>query len=76
MELFGNAREIADFLLAEEGMDGAMKTAFDGIERAHAEHDYYLLSVWREVRNILRERSKTMEAEGTAESDGGTVAAE
>lgn len=74
MEIFGNAREIADFLIEEEGLDHAMDTAFDGIARAHAEHDYYLLSVWREVRNILRERRKVADSGNPPEDD--TIAAE
>ena len=64
MEL-DNARDIAEFLVEEEGVDGALKAAFDGIARAHANKDYYLLSVWREVRIILRRRQ---EAVGETES--------
>lgn len=64
MEL-DNATDIAQFLLDEEGEDGAVKAALDGIARAHANKDYYLLSVWREVRIILRQRQA---ANGETES--------
>ena len=60
MEFFDNAKDIAEFLLEEEGAERALETAFEGIARAHANRDYYLLSVWREVRIILRNRQDTV----------------
>jgi hypothetical protein len=60
MEFFDNARDIAEFLLEEEGAERALETAFAGIARAHANRDYYLLSVWREVRIVLRNRQDTV----------------
>ena len=60
MEFFDDAQDIAEFLIEEEGLDRALATAGDGIARAHAERDYYRLSIWREVRTILRNRLETV----------------
>jgi hypothetical protein len=60
MDPFEDPNDIADFLIEEEGLDRALETTFDGIARAHARRDYYLLSVWREVRAILRHRMETV----------------
>lgn len=50
--------EIATFLIAEEGLDRALDVAYDGIERANDTQEYYLLSIWREVRLHLQEKIK------------------
>jgi len=50
--------EIATFLIAEEGLDSALLVAYDGIERANELQEYYLLSIWREVRALLQEKIK------------------
>ena len=60
MEFFDDANDIAEFLIEEEGLSRALETAAGGIARAHAERDYYRLSVWREVRIILRDRRETV----------------
>lgn len=69
MDFFDDPSDIAEFLIEEEGLDHALKTVFDGIARAHAQHDYYVLSVWREVRAILRSRLDT-QGNTEAEQDG------
>lgn len=48
--------EIAAFLIAEEGLDRALDVAYDGIERANEQQEYYLLSIWREVRGLLQKK--------------------
>lgn len=48
--------EIATFLIAEEGLDHALQVAYDGIERANEFQEYYLLSIWREVRGHLQQK--------------------
>jgi len=48
--------EIAAFLIAEEGLDRALDIAYDAIERANETQEYYLLSIWREVRKHLQEK--------------------
>lgn len=50
--------EIATFLIAEEGLDRALQVTYDGIERANEFQEYYLLSIWREVRGLLQEKIK------------------
>jgi hypothetical protein len=49
---------IADRLIDEHGPDGAKKVALDGIMVAQDVGDNYGLSVWREVRQILAQRSE------------------
>ena len=50
--------EIADYLVKEYGVDGALQAAIEATAKANNEYDYYALSVWREVKVILRERKK------------------
>ena len=49
-------QEIADHLVEEHGIDLALERATEGITTAQEQGDNYGLSVWREVRRILRER--------------------
>ncbi len=46
---------IAEHLVAEHGIDGAVERVRQGIAEAHANKDFYRLSVWREVRRALRD---------------------
>jgi hypothetical protein len=46
--------EIARFLVSENGLDRARQMAVEGTTRANEEGDFYRLSVWREVKGILR----------------------
>jgi len=43
--------EIAEYLIEQHGLDGAIKVALDSAATAG---DNYALSVWREVKAILR----------------------
>ena len=54
----GTAQEIADFLIREHGPDRAMDAAIEGVAAAHNSDDNYQLSIWRQVKRILRERSE------------------
>jgi hypothetical protein len=47
---------ISEHLVQEHGIDGAVERATEGISAAHERGDNYGLSVWRDVRRILRER--------------------
>ena len=49
-------KEIADHLIKEHGLDGAIAAAANGIADAHRSGGLYDLSIWREVRNILNDR--------------------
>ena len=46
--------DIAKYLIQENGIDSAIQVASDGITKAQQDGDNYALSVWREVKTILR----------------------
>ena len=48
--------QIADNLIEQHGVDGALEMVREGIATAHANGDNYRLSVWRDVRRILQAR--------------------
>ena len=48
--------DIAEHLVQEHGVEGALERATEGIAEAQEQDDNYSLSVWREVRRILRGR--------------------
>ena len=48
--------DIAEHLVREHGVELALERATEGIAEAKEKGDNYGLSVWREVRRILRER--------------------
>ncbi len=49
--------EIEKILILEQGPDRAMEIALEGTTTTAIEQgNYYRLSVWREVKRILRER--------------------
>ena len=48
--------DIAEQLVQEHGIDLALEQATEGISTAHEQGDNYGLSVWREVRQMLRKR--------------------
>jgi hypothetical protein len=50
--------QIADHLIEDHGVEGALEMVRDGIELAHDIGDNYRLSVWREVRQVLRATQK------------------
>jgi hypothetical protein len=47
-------KEIAAILIEENGADHAHDIALAEITRANQSCDYYSLSVWREIRGIVR----------------------
>jgi hypothetical protein len=47
---------IVKYLVQEFGHDGAVQAAIEGVNDAHRDDDNYALSVWREVRTLLREQ--------------------
>ena len=46
--------DIAKYLIQDNGIDRAIQMADDGIAKAQQDGDNYVLSVWREVKTILR----------------------
>ena len=54
MKSHATPSQIAESLLEEHGKDRALKVVSDGIVDAHKKSDNYALSVWREVKAILR----------------------
>ncbi len=52
-----NPKQIADHLVKEHGHDGAMADVDEGKTKAASEGDNYGLSVWREVKVVLKKRS-------------------
>ena len=53
-----NPQEIADYLIQEHGLDKAIEVAVEGAATAM---DNYSLSVWREVKMILRAQKDQQE---------------
>ena len=51
-----NPQEIADYLIDEHGLDEAMLVVDEGKKTANSIDDLYALSIWREVKVILRDR--------------------
>jgi hypothetical protein len=49
--------EIAAWLIEEHGLEDARRVVLDSIIRAQDVGDNYRLSVWREVRQVLTQRS-------------------
>ena len=60
--------DIARYLIQENGIDSAIQVASDGIMKSQKDSDNYALSVWREVKTILR--NKKAGPEGPASSTG------
>ena len=48
--------DIAEYLIRENGIDDAFQKASDGIMKSQKDKDNYALSVWREVKTILRNK--------------------
>lgn len=51
-----NPHTIAEHLIQEHGVGGALDRVTEGIAAAQERGDNYTLSIWREVRRMLRER--------------------
>ena len=50
--------QIADYLIEQRSFDGALIAVQEGIATAHTEGNNYRLSVWREVRRVLRDKQR------------------
>ena len=48
--------EIVKTLIRENGLDRALQIALEGTAAANERGDNYELSVWREVKRVLRDR--------------------
>ena len=57
--------QIADHLIEQHGVDGALEAVRDGVAAAQASGDNYNLSVWRDVRRILQNPPDTGDNEET-----------
>jgi hypothetical protein len=53
---------IAEYLVQEHGLEGALDRATEGTTAAHERGDNYALSIWRDVKKLLRERGHGDEA--------------
>ena len=51
----GDSVKMALSLVKENGLDRARQIAVEGTTHANEQGNYYRLSVWREVKGILRE---------------------
>ena len=54
-------KEIAAILIEENGADYAHDIALAKITRANQSCDYYSLSIWREIRSIVRDQMEPTE---------------
>ena len=48
-------KEIATMLVRENGADNALNIALAEITRANEDCDYYSLSIWREIKGLVRD---------------------
>lgn len=53
-----DATQIASELIQKHGVDQAIEIATTEIIASHRSGDFYALSVWREVRRLLRDRKQ------------------
>ena len=53
--------DIAKFLVQEHGIELTLERASEGVIAAQEQGDNYGLSIWREVRRMLRERGQGRE---------------
>ena len=56
MTIKDDPKQIVDHLVEQFGVEGALDAVRDGIATAHADENFYRLSIWREVRRVLQER--------------------
>lgn len=64
-EMSDDPNQIASDLIEQYGADGALDTVREGIATAHTNGDNYRLSVWREVRRVLREKQRDADNQQT-----------
>ena len=69
-----NSNELAELLIEEEGLERAIEIAFDNVLRAHADHEYFALSIWREVKRDLLIRFEAARLAAVAEHEGDAIA--
>lgn len=50
--------KIASELIQQNGLDRAIEIATEGIVTAQDRGDFYALSIWREIRHLLKVRRK------------------
>ena len=48
-------KEMATMLVQENGADSALNIALAEITRANEDCDYYSLSIWREIKGLVRD---------------------
>ena len=48
-------KEMATMLVQENGADSALNIALSEITRANENCDYYSLSIWREIKGLVRD---------------------
>ena len=51
-----NPNQIADRVIEEHGVKGALRSVMESVASAHENGDNYGLSIWREVRRVLGEQ--------------------
>lgn len=59
-----DAHEVASYLVRENGLDGARLIAMNGTSNANAEGNMIRLSVWRQVKAILRNWDSSADVSG------------
>lgn len=47
---------IADQMIQEHGLDGALQTALEATQVSLEARDNYSVSVWREIKRVLKDR--------------------
>ncbi len=55
-DLRDDPQAIAEHLVQEHGLEGALDRATEGTTAAQNQGDNYALSIWRDVKRLLRER--------------------
>ncbi len=50
--MFNDPQAIADKLIEEHGIDGAIDMAVGETQSAHSTGDNYMVSVWREIAGV------------------------
>lgn len=63
-DLKDNPEQIAEYLIRENDLETAIHEAFEGTAKAQREGDNYTLSIWREVKAILRTKQQSEKADG------------
>jgi hypothetical protein len=53
--------ETATYLVRENGLDRARQIAVEGTASANEQRDFYRLSVWRDVKRVLRDWTEVPE---------------